>query len=73
MAIHYLQLQIQLLSPFDVHGADSDSYESVASTNSASDSNETAEHQETPLKPVLTDIPGVSMLLMLKPSLAACR
>ncbi|KAJ9116720.1 hypothetical protein QFC20_000655 [Naganishia adeliensis] len=58
MAIHYLQLQIQLLSPFDVHGADSDSYESVASTNSTSDSNETAEHQETPPKPVLTDIPG---------------
>lgn len=73
MAIHYLQLQIQLLSPFDVHGVDSDSFEGAASTNSVSDSNETAEHQETTPKPVLTDIPGVSIQGLLKRSLALWR
>lgn len=63
MAIHYLQMQIQLLSPFDVHSAEMDPIDAMAGTSLVVDlnSNDTAEYQETPPKPVLTDIPGVSI------------
>lgn len=63
MAIHYLQQQIQLLSPFDVHSAEIHPVGVMAGADSVveSDANDTAEYRETPPKPVLTDIPGVSI------------